>query len=153
MDRNSYRIIINMNWIVYIVSLILICLKATTDGLVLSGNKDIASIVEIVYMSITILCTLAFITKQNISIIRYNPRFIQIVIGFILLRFALFDIVHNLWAGLDVFYIGNTKVYDILLRRFFEWSGIPSDHFLAMFKLISFLIGSSLIIKKVNAFR
>ena len=39
-----------------------------------------------------------------------------------------------------LFYIGSTKIYDILCQKFFEWTKFPKEHFLWMFKFIALLI-------------
>jgi len=47
--------------------------------------------------------------------LRKVPKFgslCKILIGYVLLRYALFDVVFNVCADLDLNYIGNTKLFD-----------------------------------------
>jgi hypothetical protein len=46
--------------------------------------------------------------------IKYIPLW-QIIIGVVLVRFGIGDLIWNISAGQSIFYIGNTKVYDFIM--------------------------------------
>ena len=129
-----------MNIIILILALFLIIFEAISEGFALAGHKTIAGIFEFIYLSGITLGLFAWLT--GIKRFDYKGRFIKIIGDYILLRFALFDIIHNTCAGLPIFFIGSTKWYDIAWNWFFTWSGIDHIHFLFMFKLIALLIGT-----------
>jgi hypothetical protein len=39
------------------------------------------------------------------------------ITGFVFVRFLLFDFTYNLSAGLNIFYIGSTKLYDRIMQQ------------------------------------
>ena len=67
-----------------------------------------------------------------------------IVPAYILVRFALFDLVYNLIRGVDWWFIGSTKPIDRFWQWFFFKTGFPINHFFFWTKLISLIIGVSL---------
>lgn len=67
------------------------------------------------------------------------------VIQYVLIRFALFDVIWNLLVNQSIFYIGYTSLYDKFWRWFEKWTKWPMNHFLFMIKLISLLIAISFI--------
>jgi len=137
-----------MNWIIFILALFLIVFEAVPEGLSLSGSKGIAEIFEFVYLTIITLCGFAFVTKQKFPRFDYKPYFLRIIGGYILLRFALFDPVFNLSAGLPLCYIGVVKSWDQLWTWFFNWSGIDHVHFLIGFRFIALCVGTSWLLKR-----
>jgi len=117
------------------VALFLIVFEAVPEGLALAGHKTIAGIIEFVFLAgITLTVFAYFAHKYNRkgiywdhrnNVIMLQPvtmiRYLQIVIGYVLLRVALFSIVHNIAAGLPVFYLGTTKLFDIIMTPLASW--------------------------------
>ena len=134
-----------MNWTI-LIALFLIVFEAVPEGLALSGHKTLAGVFSFVYLSGVTLGLFAWIT--GIRRFEYKPIYVRIIGGYILLRFALFSLILNLCAGLPLFYIGTTKLYDQAWQWFFNWSGIDHVQFLAMFQFIALCIGLSLILRK-----
>ena len=133
---------------ILLLFLIIISLEAIYEGLDLisknypdRGYKLWSGVFEFVYRVIVMLIIFLWIANYHFShIYSYHVSFWHIFGGFILLRFALFDIIYNLIIGEPIFYVGSTKIYDKIWSWFFRWSGIPRDHFFAMFKLIALVI-------------
>jgi hypothetical protein len=105
------------------LALFLIIFEAVPEGLALGGHKMIAGMVEAIYLIGVTIGLFAWITGYNFAWWRTTQSFIKILVGYILLRFALFDFVHNISAGLNPFFIGSTKLYDIILSKLgaFVW--------------------------------
>jgi hypothetical protein len=69
----------------------------------------------------------------------------QFTLGWIFIRYAIFDYIYNLCAGLSLDYIGKTKLYDQFWRWALRKQYIPWVHFWS--RLIFILAGISLVLK------
>jgi hypothetical protein len=129
-------------------ALFLIAFEMCPEGLRLRQYHKIAASIEFIYRAVVTLVLFSWITWNTPAWFEYNPdNFWMIISGYILLRFALADVVHNISAKLPLFYIGNTKWYDIIWQKFFKWTKFPPEHFLAMIKFICLLIGVTWLIR------
>ena len=103
-------------------------------------NKTLAGVVEFIYRAV--VTVIAFVLIGGYAC--FAPPMSSLLYtlgGYVLLRFALFDIIYNAIQGLPIFFIGTTKLYDKWFRWFFIKTRLPKEHFLAMLKFISLLIG------------
>jgi hypothetical protein len=113
------------------IALFLIVFEAVPEGIALNVNieynKTIAGIIEFIFLAGITLTVFAYFTvsypnkpysKRYIS---FNFNYWWLIAGYVLLRLWLFDIIHNVSAGLDPFYIGNTKLFDILMSKLATW--------------------------------
>lgn len=66
------------------------------------------------------------------------------IIQYILIRFALFDVIYNLTRGQKIFHIGSTSIYDKFWKRFEKVTKFPMNHVFFWIKLISLLIAITL---------
>lgn len=130
-----------------LIALFLILFESVPEGLALAGHKTSAGLFEFIFLAVVTFVMFSYttgayriFTRKN-TIVSLQPDILTVIGGYILLRFALFDVIHNLCAGIPVFFIGTTKWYDQIWQWFFTWSGIAAEHFLFMFKLIALLIG------------
>jgi hypothetical protein len=131
-----------------ITALFLILTEAVYEALYDSGHKTTSGIIEFVYRAIVTVMVLSYVGMCYIDFsARDYPSFWYMIGGYVLLRFALFDISYNLIRGLSPFYIGSTKLIDKAWKWFFIWSGIPVVHFFAMFKFIALCIGVAWLLK------
>ncbi|HUX57086.1 MAG TPA: hypothetical protein VMV77_08935 [Bacteroidales bacterium] len=130
-----------------LIALYLVVLKAASDGLALAHHHMIAGIIESIWFGGIVLTIYGFFTGILENQRRDVGRFIKVIAGFLLLRFALFNVIHNLFAGLDWNFIGNTKLIDIMIQKFFVWSGFPLN-FLFWPYLFCFIGGITLLYKK-----
>lgn len=137
-----------MKGIFFLTALFLIVFEQIADGLSLAGHKTTAGIIEFIYISGITLGLFAWV--KGIKRFDYSLGFFRVLGGYVLLRFALADLVFNLSAGLPLFYIGTTKLYDKIWQWFFEWTQFSQVHFLFMFKLIALCIGLSWLIRERN---
>lgn len=125
--------------------LFLIIFEAIHEALYDNNHKTLSGIIEFVYLSVITLSILSWLRGLYIFDITYIP-FIKIVLGYLFLRFALFDAVYNLLRNLPLFYVGDTKLFDKILTRFFKWTGFPKEHFLAMIKICLLCVGITFLI-------
>jgi hypothetical protein len=123
-----------------LIALFLILFEAIPEGLADRGKKRIAGVIEFIYRAVITL-TIFYILGGFCKIHLTSTPFWQVIVGYVLLRFALFDLCYNLTRKLPVFYIGDTKLFDKFWKWFFKESGIPAEHFLAMVRVISLFIG------------
>lgn len=117
------------------IALFLIIFEAVPEGLALAGHKTIAGLIEFVFLAGVTLTVFAYFTQSYGKETKYNlhySNFLQrffytqhnfwwYIAGYVLLRLALFDIIHNISAGLPIFYIGTTKLFDILIVKLASW--------------------------------
>lgn len=135
-----------------LIALFLIVLEAVPEGLALGGHKTVAGIIEAIYLAGITLTVFAYWTGQypkkrdglytpiGNMWMWYNEKFWIYVAGYVLLRFALFDIIHNVSAGLPVFYIGTTKLFDIIMAKLVSWGWFV--------RFIGGIIGVTWLVKK-----
>ena len=131
--------------ILLLASILLIGIEALYEGLALAGHKTIAGGIESVYLALVTLAIFAWLNGKKIG--PYGGKYIQIIGGYVLMRFAIFDIIYNLVAGIPLFFIGTTKWSDILWNEFFALTHFPVGMFFGMLKLICFLIGLTWLLK------
>lgn len=129
-------------------ALFLILSEAIPEALSDNGRKTAAGIIEFLNLAVVTLIVFAWLNCVYPKGIRWQPaHYWQLIGGYVLLRFALFDLVYNLMRKHPLFYIGMTKLQDKLLRKFFTRTRIPAEHMLFMLKLISLAIGITWLLK------
>lgn len=108
-----------------LLAFLLIVLEGVFEGLKIAGFHVASEFVELVYRAGVVLMGYAWLHKLYIfkKDIR-TDRFIIIIIGYFLFRFAIFDSIWNLAAGQNFFFYGSTKLYDITMTKLgtFGWT-------------------------------
>ena len=125
-----------------LLALFLIIFKATGDGLQQRGLKGIGGFINSIYTAVITLICFAYIGKLD-TIGSYNFYYVWTLLGFLLLRFGMYDFIRNAAAGDPLFYIGTTKWYDRFFRWFFIITKQNPAEAMWLPKLISILIGLS----------
>jgi len=100
---------------------IFLLLEAVFEGLRTGGHLLVAEIVEVVYLSGITFGLFAWLNWRQVNSFFDRSKLIKVLIGYILLRFALFDLVWNVSAGQDLFFYGTTKVYDRFMSSLGSW--------------------------------
>lgn len=117
------------------IALFLIVFEAVPEGLALGGHKMLAGMLEFVFLAVVISTMYAYFTQSYFGTSRYNIKYSNYlervfytqnnfwwyIAGYVLLRIAIFDIVLNVSAGLPVFYLGDTKLFDIVMTKLASW--------------------------------
>jgi len=101
-----------------LLALFLIVFEAVFEGLKTAGHHVASEIVEAVYLSVITFGLFAWI--NSVTAFDYKP-IVRLLIGYILLRFALFDIIWNISAGVEWYYYGVTKLYDKIMSALGSW--------------------------------
>ena len=91
-------------------------LEAISEGLYDRGSKLLSGIIEFVKTALIVLiCVLWF---KGIVYYTTDKDFWSLIISFVLVRYFMFDWVYNIFRGVNsMFFIGNTKLFDKLLRK------------------------------------
>ena len=105
---------------ILLTSILLIILEGIYEGLKTRGKHIASASVEFVFLAFVTMVVLAFMSGRVTPFDYPDIPFWKIMLGYVFLRFGLFDLVWNVSAGQDIFYMGNTKLYDIILSWFVE---------------------------------
>lgn len=104
-----------------LLAFLLIVLESTFEGLKIAGYHVASEMVEFVYLTGVTLMAIGWLNRKYIFKEIKADRFIVIIIGFFLLRFALFDTAWNIAAGQSWDYYGGTKLYDRVMVQLGAW--------------------------------
>ncbi len=104
-----------------ILALFLIIVEAVFEGLKISGHHIASELVEMVYLAVVTFGLFAWMNWTQINSFFDRKSIVKILIGYILLRFALFDLIWNISAGQEWYYYGITKAYDIFMSKLGGW--------------------------------
>ena len=105
-----------------LIALFLIVFEAIKEGFK-SHKWHIASeMVELVYLTVIALVFFGWVNGA-LPHRMYEPDLWYILIGYTFLRYAIFDAIFNISAGLSLFYIGKTKLYDKILGKVSDKTG------------------------------
>ncbi|RLD56997.1 MAG: hypothetical protein DRI97_06275, partial [Bacteroidetes bacterium] len=140
------------------IILFLTIMEAIHEGLALRGKNEgsarlgtIAGLVEMVKLTGMVTIILFLIYSDHYDDYLASPwhfwrwLVLQLVVGWLALRYGLFDWIHNICAGLDWKYIGKTKLYDKFLRKLMGKQPPFPFHFWTRIVLLG--IGLGLILK------
>lgn len=117
-----------------LIALFLIVFEATFEGFKLRKWHIASEMVEFIYLACITFIIFGWYNGY-FAPTATNPEFWFILFGYVLFRFAIFDIVFNLAANQSIFYIGKTKLFDKLL--------VKLGAFVFIVKLLAFAIGLS----------
>jgi len=131
-----------MNWTI-LIALFLIVFEAVYEGLVVRGKSLASEVVELVYRAVLTLVLFAWVTGAK-SIINIDIQFIRIIVGYVFLRFSIFDVIWNFAAGQPINFVGSTKLFDKFLQEIRNLWGMNSIwfvRFIAGFWGVAWLLG------------
>jgi len=125
-----------------LIVFLMIVFKMVPDALYDRGYKTLSKYIRFWYDAVFYIVMLLFLTNhyhfRNGDV---DPNFWYVATGALSLKWALSDLVYNLMKKEPIFFIGTTDPIDKLFGWFFRKTGIASEHFLFMFKLIALCIG------------
>ena len=105
-----------MNYLILITALLFIALEAIGEGLILKHSSAISEVIFDWWVQV-IIALLLFGGWLMIAVgLDGDYSVIKLIVGFVLLRFAVFDPMFNISAGLNINYIGGRKLYDRVLK-------------------------------------
>jgi hypothetical protein len=126
-------------------ALFLILFEATPEGLADAGHKRIAGLLEFIYRAVVTVIIFMWICGVVIPV--QSDKLGYGLLGYLFLRFAIFDYIYNLSAGQYLNFIGTTKIWDRVLGRILKVGKVQFNllHFL---RFIFLVIGITFLLKK-----
>ena len=104
------------------IATLLIIGEAIFEGLRTAGYYLAAEIIEAIYLAGIALIIFAGINEKIPGRVRVRGmNLLKILVAYLLLRFAIFDITWNLAAGQNWLYYGSTKLYDRIMVGLGGW--------------------------------
>lgn len=129
-----------------LAALFLIVFEFSSEGFKARKWHIMSEWIEFVYRAVVTVVMFSWITWDVPRWLHYNPgHIIELLIGFIFLRFGIGDIIWNWCAGKGVTYIGFTKSYDNAVRWLFDKMEIPVGFFLWI-RICSAITGAGLLL-------
>ena len=102
-----------------LIAILFILFESIAEGLILKHFPALAKIVFITWNQILSLIILFAI--YLVLTIPSGHHVWQLIVGYIFVRFMIFDITFNIAAGLPLFYYGEKKLYDRIMAQFGIW--------------------------------
>jgi len=106
-----------MNWIILILALFFIVFEAVHEGLKIRKKHITSGVIEFIYLAVVILSLFAWVMGIRFPYYIDSAPYLKVIGGYLLLRFALFDLIWNISADQRWFYLGRTKLYDRFLSK------------------------------------
>jgi hypothetical protein len=127
--------------ILLITVLIFITFEAITEALIKMYRPKLSAIVFKWWLQWIIAIALFGIWLFVIALPfdKYYVPVIKLILGFIFVRFLIFDFAYNITSGLPLMFYGTTKLYDRIMAKLGGW-GIMMKFILGIIG-ICFLIG------------
>jgi len=129
------------------VVLFLVVFEGVYEGLADRGLKGIGGVIEFTYRIGVLFMVVSW--SCGGSWVGETCGWVNMMVGYVLLRYAVFDAVYNVSCGNPVFFVGSTKYYDRAWRWFFDKTKFPDSTFLLWTKGLCLLIGLSLLLNWV----
>lgn len=104
-------------------------LEAIHEGLHFRGMKTLAGVVEFVKLTGMLLLVILLYFDQTYDeyfVDRdylwhfWRYFFVHLILGWLFIRYALFDIIHNLAGKLNWYHMGTVKIYDRVISWIFR---------------------------------
>jgi len=127
--------------------MVLIFGEAFYESVYDSGKKSLSGIFEFLHRAIMILAIMAWMIDITFPW-KVDLEFWRLLVGFLLIRYAIFSIIYNLFRSdvqLDIFYVGRSKYFDRFIRLLLQKSNFNPSIFLGLTKLMSLIIGADII--------
>ena len=117
-----------------LLALFLILFEAVPEGLADRGKKALAGVLESIYLAVITTALFAYICGIQPLFYTATPLYV-LIIGYVFVRFALFDIFYNAARGINLLYVGNTKLSD----RILNWIVIKGGVHLSLVLFVKFI--------------
>lgn len=130
-----------------LVALFLILFEAIPEGFADRGWKTLGGVLEFIKIAVITVFIFGTINGYFIYYVPNVNTMFYLIGGYLLLRFAIFDFAYNISRGVELFYIGTTKLFDKFWQWFFNLTKFPPAHFFFMTKLIAAAIGITWLLK------
>jgi hypothetical protein len=91
-------------------------MEAVYEGLYDNGKRLASGIVEAILKAVLVLICMAWFMDIRVFHFADIPYW-KLIVGFVFVRYFLFDAVYNKVRGLKLTYVGSSKLYDRILQR------------------------------------
>lgn len=132
---------------------ILTVFEAVHEGLVERNKKTIAGIIEFVKLAFIAVMIPFYMAYGHYDYYFQDWRHIiwfmvPFIIGWMSVRYALFDFIHNAAAGWNLYHIGTVKLYDRLIAWIVgdDFLDTPKPRFFWITRTLLLAVGVSLIL-------
>ena len=122
------------------VFILIIFLDAIGDALYDKGIKTLSGVIQTLLLGF-FLFTTCFLDADTLLWAVSYPGAVWLMIGYVCLRYALFDYTYNIVRGLHPFFTGSTKLLDKFWTWWFRWSKIPAVHWFFITRAMAFIFG------------
>jgi hypothetical protein len=97
-------------------------LEAVYEALYDRGKKSLSAVLEFVLRAGVVVICLYYLSGYRFLLYELIPMW-KVFIGFVFVRFAIFDLIWNLTRGMKWNYYGSVKLYDRIMTKFggFGW--------------------------------
>jgi len=123
-----------------VVFIVIIFLDAIGDALYDKHLKTLSGVIQTLLLTFFITCTCLVDADTLLWPITWEGV-IWLMVGYVCLRYALFDFVYNVSRGLHPFYTGSTKLLDKFWRWWFRRTLIPPVSWFLVTRLLAFIFG------------
>jgi len=118
-----------------LLALFLIAFEAIPEGLADRGKKALAGAIEFIYTAVITIALFAYISAIQPLICTTTPLWV-LIIGYVFMRFAVFDLFYNAARGIHLLSTGNTKLSD----RILNWIVIEYKVHISLVLLVKFML-------------
>jgi hypothetical protein len=131
---------------------ILTVFEAVHEGLVERGKKTIAGLIEFVKLAVIATLPVFYMGYMDYDYYYSDWRhlfwfLVPYYIGWMCIRYAIFDFIHNAAAGWNLYHIGTTKLYDRILSWWVdEKIATPRPRWFWITRTLLLAVGVSLIL-------
>jgi len=105
-----------------LITILFILFEAITEGLILRYCHAVSEVLFLWWVQW--LIAMGLFAILFIIALKCNKKHIpvwKLILGFIFVRFLIFDVSFNISAGQEIFCYGTTKLYDIIMTSLGSW--------------------------------
>ena len=128
--------------IIYMTAFIgLIFVDAVGDALYDNKKKTLSGVFQTILVAVLLFGICFLDTPTLLRPVEYSGA-LWLIVGYVCLRYALFDYTYNIVRGLNIFYTGSTKILDKLWGWFFRSQKIfPAPSWFFVTRSMAFAFG------------
>jgi len=122
------------------IFLVVIFLDAIGDALYDRKLKTLSGVLQSILLGFFVTCVCLMDAPVILRPVDH-AGVIWLLVGYVCLRYALFDYVYNVARDINIFYTGSTKLLDKFWRWWFRVTKIPAPHWFLMTRFMALLFG------------
>lgn len=123
-----------------LLALSLIGFEIAFEGLKIRKHHVASGIIEFVYRALITLIVFAWFMGYSLIPMAHHDTYLVTILGYLFLRFGMFDPVFNLVIGESINFVGSTKLWDRVIWWLCDRLRIPANYFIFI-RIIFLCIG------------